>query len=195
MNNKERRAKNAKRILAMALAIILLFAFAACKDKVAGEESGNEERIERTGEDNGVIHGPGTVGIGVNLCSHKLYEGDNVVVHEPVGYCGNTMTTVRYTPMGKTGEPWEKTFAGSESVGLTDFVRWLHYSDGICRCLPEYTVVTEFGDEYGVNLTDGYVRHGDKQVSLTEDQVTYLKATMEVIKLLPVEVSYTPLAE
>lgn len=108
---------------------------------------------------------------------HTPSGGNNLVEHDPVGYCGNTVTTVTRTPMGKgAGEEETVSFWGSDSVGLTDLLRWLDYSDGICRCLPEYAVETEFGDGvYGVNLTEGYVRRNDRQVSLTEEQQSLIR--------------------
>lgn len=111
--------------------------------------------------------------------SHTAPVGNNVVEHEPVGYCGNTVTTVRYAPMGKAGEEWEHSFWGGSSVGLTDFLRWLNYSGEVCRCLPEYYVKTEFASsEYGINLSEGYVRFEGKQMQLTQEQLEWLKTAM-----------------
>ena len=78
--------------------------------------------------------------------SHAAASGENVVAHEPEGYCGNTVTTVRCERVGKQEENWERSFWGGTSVGLTDFLRWLDYEEGTCRCLPEYYVKTEFSD-------------------------------------------------
>ena len=41
----------------------------------------------------------------------------------------------------------------------------------VCRCLPEFTVTTELGGPYGVNLSQGYARCSDGQADLTEEQV------------------------
>lgn len=89
-------------------------------------------------------------------------------VEDPVsGYCGNTVTTVR-----AWGEEEEFSFWGSDSVALTDIVINLEYDpDAICRCLPEYEVDTEFGDGYGVNLSDAYARCDAGQAPLTAEQV------------------------
>lgn len=114
--------------------------------------------------------------------SHAAPEGDNVVKHEPEGYCGNTVTTVRYVPMGKLAEGWEHSFWGGSSVGLSDFLCWLDYSGEICRCLPEYYVKTEFAaSEYGINLNEGYVRFEGKQCQLTGEQIEWLKTTINDI--------------
>lgn len=110
---------------------------------------------------------------------HTLHEGDNILEHDPVGYCGNTITTVSYTPFGqKEEEAWETSFWGDKSVALTDLLLHLDYSEGICRCKPEYTVDTEFGKSYGLNLTDGYARYEDTQVSLTAEQLELVREIM-----------------
>lgn len=109
--------------------------------------------------------------------THTPAAVSNVAEHEPGGYCGNTATTVAYTPMGKgSGEETAVSFWGSDSVALTDLLRWLDYREGLCRCLPEYTVETEFGDgAYGVSLRSGYARHNGGQVSLTEEQTAAIR--------------------
>ena len=114
--------------------------------------------------------------------SHILIDGNNVLEHEPEGYCGNTITTVRYVPMGEHGAGWERSFWGGISVGLTDFLRWLDYSGEVCRCIPEYYVKTEFSNlEYGINLSEGYVRFEGKQCQLTGEQVRWLQTMLEEI--------------
>lgn len=107
---------------------------------------------------------------------HILSEGNNIVEHEEVGYCGNTITTIRhYSASESAKDDWEISFWGSDSVTLTDLLCYLDYSEDICRCMPEYTVDTEFGDDYHINLTEGYVRYGDGQVSLTGEQITLIQ--------------------
>lgn len=105
-------------------------------------------------------------------CVHQSAQGDNAVEHEAAGYCGNTVTTV--SREGRAGgEP--VSFRGDDSVALTDLLRYLDYSGDICRCLPEYSVDTEFGTGYGVNLTEGYARHGGGQTALTEEQTSLIR--------------------
>ena len=113
--------------------------------------------------------------------SHTLVSDGNVVEHEPVGYCGNTVTTVRYEPMGKgEQECWQQSFWGGDSVALTDMLRWLDYSAEPCRCLPEYYVQTEFSaSEYGISLSEGYVRHEGGQCQLDAEQ---LRALTQLLK-------------
>ena len=109
---------------------------------------------------------------------HEFAMESNILPHDSVGYCGNTITTVRCGG-GLEGEEWVKSFWGSPSVELTDLLLYLDYSGDICRCLPEYVVETEFSDTaYGVNLT---VRHDGGQVSLTEEQVSLIESIIDQI--------------
>lgn len=109
---------------------------------------------------------------------HVLSEEDNIVEHDPAYYCGNTVTTVS-RETGPGAESWETSFWGSDSVELTDLLLHLDYSGPVCKCLPEYKVDTEFGTGYGVNLTEGYVRHDGGQVSLTAEQVEEIQAILD----------------
>lgn len=86
-------------------------------------------------------------------------------VDDPIsGYCGNTVTTV-------TVDGQEYSFWGSDSVTLTDILENLAYDPGqVCRCMTEYTVDTEFGSGYGVNLTESFVRCEAGQAALTAEQ-------------------------
>lgn len=94
-------------------------------------------------------------------------------VEDPVsGYCGNTVTEVIWD--GETYSFW-----GTDSVALTDLVINLQYSDGTCRCLPEFIVNTEFGGGYGVNLTEHYVRLGDRQCPITEEQAAEIQGILD----------------
>ncbi len=111
---------------------------------------------------------------------HIPFEGNNIVEHEAAGYCGNTVTTIKNYSTGENSENnWEISFWGDDSVSLTDLLLYLDYKEDICRCIPEYTVDTEFGENYHVNLTEGYVRHGDKQASLTAEQTTLIQNIIE----------------
>ena len=95
-------------------------------------------------------------------------------VEDPVtGYCGNTVTEV--TLDGETYSFW-----GDDSVTLTDIVINLAYGpEAVCKCLPEFTVDTEFGDGYGVSLTESYVRCEAGQASLTAEQTEIIRGIME----------------
>ena len=87
---------------------------------------------------------------------------ESLTVESPVsGYCGNTVTTVH---LG--GQDY--SFWGGDSVTLTDILISLAYDPSqVCRCLPEFTVDTEFGSGYGVNLAQSYARCESGQAALT----------------------------
>lgn len=91
-------------------------------------------------------------------------------VEDPVsGYCGNTVTKV--TLDGETYSFW-----GSDSVTLTDILINLAYDpDQICRCAAEFTVDTEFGTGYGVNLTESFARREAGQADLTAEQAETIR--------------------
>lgn len=97
---------------------------------------------------------------------------------DPVsGYCGNTSTTI-YFEDGSS-----HTFAYDKSVTLTDILVNLDYDPNkVCECLPEYKVDTEFGKDYGISLSDSYVRCEKGQAELTEEQVKTVKEIIEWTK-------------
>ena len=98
-------------------------------------------------------------------------------VDDPVtGYCGNTQTTLYID--GK-----EYSFMYGYSVTLTDILVNLDYDPmRVCRCRPEYTVDTEFGTGYGVNLTAGYARCDKGQADLTQEQINTISEIIEWAK-------------
>ena len=97
-----------------------------------------------------------------------------MTVDDPVvGYCGNTITDVVLN---------DETFSfwGGDSVTLTDILINLSYDpDQICRCLPEFTVNTEFGSGYSVSLSDAYARCESGQAALTAEQVEQIQGILE----------------
>ena len=63
-----------------------------------------------------------------------------------------------------------------ESVRLTDILANLDYDpQKYCKCRPEYTVDTEFGTGYGINLTESYVKYNGGQAELTAAQVEEIR--------------------
>jgi len=155
-------------------------------DLAGREESGRGDLAGREESGQGDLAGreestqPDSSGTDGDFHSHHPIEGNNIVDHENVGYCGNTVTTIsNYSP--ESEDAWEKSFWGSDSVALTDLLLYLDYREDICRCMPEYRVDTEFGEDYGINLTEGYVRHGDKQVDLTPRQAETVREIIERI--------------
>lgn len=98
--------------------------------------------------------------------THTPAEESQTIQGSNVGYCGNTLTTLWIEDQGYT-------FMGSDSVWLTDLVSNLEYDpEKVCKCRPDYTVETEFGETYGVSLS--YVRCEDGQADLTEGQMERL---------------------
>ena len=105
--------------------------------------------------------------------AHTPPAADNILPHDEVGYCGNMTAAVK-------AADWEASFWGSDAVTLSDLLRWLDYSEDVCRCAPEYTVTTELSETpYDVNLTEGFVRHENAQVSLTDDQIETVRAILD----------------
>lgn len=104
---------------------------------------------------------------------HNLAEQPQTVDDPVTGYCGNTMTTIIL-------DGQENTFVGSDSVNLTDILINLKYDPmRVCRCAPEFTVKTEFGKPYGVNLSQGYARCEDGQADLTVDQIAQIQNILD----------------
>lgn len=97
--------------------------------------------------------------------THQVASEPQTVENPVSGYCGNIQTTLR------TGDR-TYTFMYGYSVTLTDILINLKYDPSrICRCLPEYTVDTELGKGYGINLTEGYARSEKGQADLTQEQI------------------------
>ncbi len=102
--------------------------------------------------------------------SHQLAAEAQTVADPVTGYCGNTQTTLYIG---------EKTysFMYDHSVTLTDILINLDYDPHkLCKCLPEYTVDTEFHTGYGINLSQGYARCEQGQADLTQEQVDTIAA-------------------
>lgn len=96
------------------------------------------------------------------------------VVDDPItGYCGNTWTALYI------GDK-KYEFMYGHSVTLTDILANLAYDPmKVCRCKPEYTVDTEFGKGYGINLTQGYARCEKGQADLTREQIEAIEEIIE----------------
>lgn len=91
------------------------------------------------------------------------------------GYCGNMMTTVYLNGT-------EYSFAGSDSVAITDILLNLPYDpNAVCRCMAEFTVDTELLTGIEVNLTEGFARCEKGQAALTEKQAEIIQ---EIIRNL-----------
>ena len=103
---------------------------------------------------------------------HEAAEKAQTVEDPYSGYCGNTMTTIILN--GK-----EYSFEGSDSVYLTDLLLNLAYDpDKLCDCMSEFTVKTEFGGPYGVNLSQSYARYDGGQAELTKEQIEAIRVIL-----------------
>lgn len=89
------------------------------------------------------------------------------------GYCGNTSVTV-------TLDGSAYTLSGSDAVTLTAILENLDYtSDNICSCSTEFTVETEVGTEYEVNLTEYFARCDTWQAALTQKQADAIREIVQ----------------
>lgn len=163
----DRRRFFVKRFIWIILALML--ALPACGQALPdppAANGGQEETAEASAPDGpGHAHDPAA-------------EPQVIDENSPGGYCGNTVTTVR--PYGAEADSEEQySFWGGDSVALTDLLLTLDYSEGVCRCLPEFTVDTEFGTDYSINLTEFYVRHDGAQAALTEEQAESVRGIFE----------------
>ena len=105
--------------------------------------------------------------------THAPAEDPQTVDAPVTGYCGNTMTTIIL-------DEKEYSFMGSDSVNLTDILINLKYDPmRVCRCAPEFTVKTEFGEPYGVNISQGYARCEEGQADLTEEQIEKIREILD----------------
>lgn len=105
--------------------------------------------------------------------AHMPAETPQTVGDPVTGYCGNMMTKIM-----RDGK--EYSFAGSDSVNLTDILINLEYDPNkLCDCMTEFSVVTEEGTNYGVNLTETYARCDGGQADLTAEQVELIQKILE----------------
>lgn len=89
------------------------------------------------------------------------------------GYCGNTSVTV-------TLDESVYTLSGSDAVTLTAILENLDYDpQSVCNCLAEFTVETEVGTEYEVNLTEYFARCDAGQAALTRKQADAIREIVQ----------------
>lgn len=112
--------------------------------------------------------------------SHTAFNGNNIIEHEFVGYCGNTRTRISLANT-EGGEPASLSFWGEDSVALTDLLRYLDYNEDVCKCVPEYHVDTDFNFDggYDISLTGHYARCNGRQVNLTQEQVNLIQDILD----------------
>ena len=110
---------------------------------------------------------------GTEVHAHSIATDAQTIEDPFVGYCGNTWTVLHI------GDK-EYAFMFGHSVTLTDILINLDYDpDKLCKCLPEYTVDTEFALGYGINLTQGYARCDKGQADLTQEQIDQITEIIE----------------
>ena len=92
------------------------------------------------------------------------------------GYCGNTSATV-------TLDGSAYMLSGSDAITLTDILEHLYYnSNDICSCSAEFTVETEIGTEYEVNLTEYFARCDAGQAALTQKQTDAIREIIDQLE-------------
>jgi len=111
--------------------------------------------------------------LGYVFHAHVPAEAPETVADPVSLYCGNTVTEV-------TLDSETYSFWGNDSVALTDILINLAYDPGrVCRCYWEFTVDTDFGDGYWVNLTENFARCEAGQADLTAEQVETIRGVLE----------------
>lgn len=107
--------------------------------------------------------------------THVAADQPQTVAEPLSGYCGNITATVN-----RNGAEYSLT--GSDAITLTDISINLAYQpENVCRCLAEFSVITEDGTVYAVNLTEAFIRCDAGQASLTAEQVEQINAVLETI--------------
>lgn len=173
-----------KKKLYMITALSLLLVLAACGNQPAPAEGAGyaapaymKEALPAAELDTEVL--PAAESAAPETHTYTAPTATNVMEHDFAGYCGNTITTVRCRITEGAAEPWDASFWGTDSVALTDLLRFLDYSGEVCRCPDEYIVDTEFGSGFGLNLTEGFARHDGGQVDLTAEQIETIQGIIE----------------
>lgn len=72
------------------------------------------------------------------------------------------------------------SFSGKEAAALGDILTKLSYDpDKICDCAADFRADIQFGTDYEINLTEGFVRCEKGQADLTPEQMEILKGILE----------------
>ena len=99
---------------------------------------------------------------------------------------------------GESSEPLEEESTGTKPIILQEVIVTaemksdyetmknillnLEYSPHkVCKCLPQYKLRTDFGD-FGIHLSEGYVRCEEGQAALTEEQRQTIEEILERLK-------------
>ncbi|MBQ9832590.1 MAG: hypothetical protein IJO48_02550 [Clostridia bacterium] len=133
-----------KSVILVFVLMLTLYIFTACEEY----DGGGDVTVSPTAQ--------------TPLCTHE-FETAEATGKPQIGYCGNTQVTV-------TIDGRDYLCYGSDAIYLMDTLKHLEYTNEICRCITEFTVTTEDGKKYGINLTEGFARCDDGQADLTEEQ-------------------------
>ena len=123
---------------------------------------------------------PESAALGEERADHPDDDHTHAPADEPesangtdTGSCGNTSVTV-------TLDGSAYTLSGSDAVTLTAILENLDYDpQSVCNCLAEFTVETEVGTEYEVNLTEYFARCDAGQAALTQKQADAIREIVE----------------
>ena len=99
-----------------------------------------------------------------------------LVAEESSNVCNATRVTFHL-------EDGSYSFMGGNAVILTDLLLGLNYDPmKVCRCMPEFTVDTDYKIGYGINLRENYVRCDQGQAELTPEQAYAIREYMQWAK-------------
>lgn len=99
-----------------------------------------------------------------------------LVAEESSNVCNATRVTFHL-------EDGNYSFMGGNAVILTDLLLGLNYDPmKVCRCMPEFTVDTDYKTGYGINLRENYVRCDQGQAELTPEQAYAIREYMQWAK-------------
>ena len=143
-----------KKKIILFLCLVIALTFFACGKL---NEKNKETSVEETGET-----------VGEEIISEEEIDP------ESVGYCGNMVTRIHID--GK-----EYSFMYSYSVSLTHMLRFLDYKTekAEVQYVVDLVVDTEFGNGYGVNLSEGFIVCDKGRAELTKEQVAEINEIVE----------------
>ena len=103
---------------------------------------------------------------------HEPETGDNTGPSDSIGYTDDFAIEIIRSG---SGSEVKTTVSGQEAIDTAMLLGKLKYDSDVCKCIPEYTVTTDSGVVYGVDLDSSYARCGVCQVQLTSAQVDMLR--------------------
>ena len=99
----------------------------------------------------------------------------NVYIKDkPALWQGSDSVTVKFDNH-KLGIEKSHSFSGEKATRLISILKSLHYNEPLCKCLPEYRVITANGT-YGVKIdSEGYARINGAQAELSGENYKKVK--------------------